>query len=233
MVSSELLDAGCFPAADRSMGRPDPYEDGPVGGCERGQDEALTAEDVHDGGLGEVVGACRRGWWRRGRIRWRRGRRRFRWRRRRGRFRWGWFGCGHRWWRFGCGRRWWLVRLRARVPEVLGPAVASLPAEGRRGREAREPAARRPVPVPLRRRCRWSAARCRLRGAHSRWSAARCRLRGAPLEPPLRRRLPEGQALRRRLPEGQARRRLPEGQARRRRLLPRTRRKPRGSPWWL
>ena len=77
MVSSELLDAGCFPAANRSMGCPDPHEDGSVRGCERGQYKALTAEDVHDGGLGEVVraGRCGRGrrwWWRRlGGRRWR------------------------------------------------------------------------------------------------------------------------------------------------------------------
>ncbi len=115
MVSSELLDAGCFPAADRSMGCPDPHEDGSVGGCERGQNKALTAEDVHDGGFREVIGAghdgCRRGWgWFRcwwGCWRWcRRGRRWFGcrcW--------WGWFGCGRgrgwfgwRW--FGCRRGW-------------------------------------------------------------------------------------------------------------------------------
>ena len=230
MVSSELLDAGCFPAADRSMGRPDPHEDGPVGGCERGQDEALTAEDVHDGGLGEVVGACRRGWWRRGRIRWRRGRRRFRWRRRRGRFRWGWFGCGHRWWRFGCGRRWgWFGCGRGcrrfwgrrwRVCRRRGDGV------GRRGS-----------------RLRVGRCRCRCDGA----VGGRRRAVGCGGRTPGGRRRAVGcggcrwslrcgggcRRGRRWAPGGAARRRLPEGQARRRRLLPRTRRKPRGSPWWL
>ena len=107
MVSSELLDAGCFPAANRSMGCPDPHEDGSVCGCERGQYKALTAEDVHDGGLGEVVAAGRSGRWRRwrwlsGRWWWWLGGRWWWWL---GGRRWRRFG-GRRWRRFG-GRRWW------------------------------------------------------------------------------------------------------------------------------
>ena len=94
MVSSELLDAGGLPAADRSMGRPDPHEDGSVGGGERGQHDVLAAEDVDDGRGGEVVGSDHLGgrWWR-WRVRWR-----WRW----WRVRWWWqrFGCR---WRI-CGR---------------------------------------------------------------------------------------------------------------------------------
>ena len=119
MVSSELLDAGCFPAANRSMGCPDPHEDGSVRGCERGQYKALTAEDVHDGGLGEVVRAGRCGrrrwrwWWRRlggRRWRWRWWWRRFGGRRWRRRWRWWWRRLGGRWWRWWWrrfGGRWW------------------------------------------------------------------------------------------------------------------------------
>ncbi len=112
MVSSKLLDAGGLPAANRSMGRPDPHHDGPVGGCERGHDEALAAEDVDHGHVGEVVGAggrrrFGRRWWWFGRRWWRFGRRRWRFGRRRWWFgrRWWWFG--RRWWRFGRGCGWW------------------------------------------------------------------------------------------------------------------------------
>ena len=85
VFSSELLDAGTLPATGRSMGRPEPHQDGPVRRCKRRDQDVLAGGDVDDGDVGEVVAAGRRGrgWWR-----WRFGGRRWRWRRR---------------WRFGGG----------------------------------------------------------------------------------------------------------------------------------
>ena len=114
VFSSELLDAGTLPATGRSMGCPEPHQDGPVRRCKRRDQDVLAGGDVDDGDVGEVVAAGRRGC---GRGRWRRfgcgrGRRwrwRWRWRRRFGgrwwRWRWWRWRFGGRWWRFG--GRWW------------------------------------------------------------------------------------------------------------------------------
>ena len=97
MVSSELLDAGSLPAADRSMGRPEPHQDGPVCRRQRRQKDTLAVGDVDDADSREVVPADRRDgrgwWWRCGGCGW-----------------WWWRcgGCGWWWWRCGgCGWWWW------------------------------------------------------------------------------------------------------------------------------
>ena len=137
MFSSELLDAGTLPATGRSMGRPEPHQDGPVRRCKRRDQDVLAGGDVDDGDVGEVVAAGRRG---RGRWRWRwRWRRlgwRWRWRRLGGRWRWRrlgwrwrwrrlggrWRRFGGRWWRFG--GRWWRRFGGGSVAAVRGSVVA-------------------------------------------------------------------------------------------------------------
>ena len=118
MVSSELLDAGSLPAADRSMGRPEPHQDGPVRRRQRRQKDTLAVGDVDDVDSREVVPADRRDgrgwrcggrgwWWRCGGCGW------WRWCGGCGWWRWcggrGWRCGSHGWWCGRCGG-WWCGR---------------------------------------------------------------------------------------------------------------------------
>ena len=54
IASSELLDAGGFPAADSSMRRPEPQHEGPIRRGEAGQVHGGAGVDVHQFDGGEI-----------------------------------------------------------------------------------------------------------------------------------------------------------------------------------
>ncbi len=60
--SSELLDAGCFPAAGGSMGGPEPQHDGSIRGCVAGQVDSGTGGYVGDLDRGQFGFRDRCGW---------------------------------------------------------------------------------------------------------------------------------------------------------------------------
>ena len=165
MFSSELLDAGTLPATGRSMGRPEPHQDGPVRRCKRRDQDVLAGGDVGDGDVGEVVAAGRRG-----RGRWRR-----RWRRLGGR----WWRFGGRWRRFG-GRWWRFVGCRGRWGR-LGAAVRRRVRTGLRCRCGGRGGRRRCVLRrcgSLRRRRRCVLRRWRFVGCRGRWGRLGAAVRG-------------------------------------------------------